>query len=86
MKIYKTAGITGANLRTLRHTFTSHLIMKGVDPRTVQKYLGHSSIQITEKYPHLSKNHKREAINVLSFSPATGGIETKLKLFGEAEK
>jgi len=50
--------------------------MKGVDPRTVQEYLGHSTIQITEKYSHLSKNHKREAIKILSFACE---VETKLK-------
>jgi len=83
MKIYKKAGIEGANLHTLRHTFASHLIMKGVDPRTVQEYLGHSSIQITEKYSHLSKSHKREAINVLSFG---GEVETKLKQIGEVAR
>jgi integrase len=82
MKVYKKAGIEGANLHTLRHTFASHLIMKGVDPRTVQEYLGHSSIQVTEKYSHLSKSHKREAINVLNFSE----VETKLKQIGEAHR
>ena len=82
MQIYKKAGIEGANLHTLRHTFASHLIMKGVDARTVQEYLGHSSLQITEKYSHLSKSHKREAINVLSF---LGQGETKLKQIGIEE-
>lgn len=81
VKVYKKAGVAGANLHTLRHTFASHLIMKGVDPRTVQEYLGHSSLQITEKYSHLSKSHRREAINVLSFSDP---IETELKQIGEA--
>ena len=82
MQIYKKAGIEEANLHTLRHTFASHLIMKGVDPRTVQEYLGHSSLQITEKYSYLSKSHKREAINVLSF---VGKDETKLKQKGIEE-
>jgi integrase len=82
-RIYKKAGIEGANLHTLRHTFASHLIMKGVDPRTVQEYLGHSSIQITEKYSHLSKSHKREAIKILSFS---GDVETKLKQNGQMRR
>jgi integrase len=81
MKVYKKVGIEGANLHTLRHTFASHLIMKGVDPRTVQEYLGHSTIQVTEKYSHLSKSHKREAINALSF---IGKDETKWKQIAEA--
>jgi integrase len=82
-KIYKRVGIEGANLHTLRHTFASHLIMKGVDPRTVQEYLGHSSIQVTEKYSHLSKSHKREGIKVLSFIAED---ETKLKQIAEANR
>lgn len=75
-KICKRAGIKGVNLHTLRHTFASHLIMKGVDPRTVQEYLGHSTIQVTEKYSHLSKSHKRDAIEALNFIAES---ETKVK-------
>jgi integrase len=78
-KVYRKAGIEGANMHSLRHTFASHLIMKGVDARTVQEYLGHSTIQVTEKYSHLSKSHKREAIEVLDFSR---NIETKVKQLG----
>ncbi len=78
-KVYRKAGIEGANMHSLRHTFASHLIMKGVDARTVQEYLGHSTIQVTEKYSHLSKSHKREAIEVLNFSR---DIETNLKQLG----
>ncbi len=83
VKVYERAGIEGANLHTLRHTFASHLIMQGVDPRTVQEYLGHSTIQVTEKYSHLSKSHKREAIKVLGF---IADDETKLKQMAGAEK
>jgi len=53
--------------------------MQGVDPRTVQEYLGHSTIQVTEKYSHLSQSHKHQAIEVLNFS---NDIETKLKQMG----
>lgn len=80
-KVYKRAGVEGANMHTLRHSFASHLIMKGVGPRTVQEYLGHSTIQVTEKYSHLSKSHMREAIEVLSF---VNERETKLKQIGKA--
>lgn len=80
--VYKKAGIEEANMHTTRHTFASHLIMQGVDFRTVQEYLGHSSIQVTEKYSHLSKSHKRQAIEVLNFSKES---ETKLKQMGTVE-
>ncbi len=65
-KLYKRAEIEGAKMHTFRNTFASYLIMRGVDPRTVQEYLGHSTIQVTEKYSHFSKSHKRDAIEVIS--------------------
>lgn len=73
------AGIVDVSLHGLRHTFASYLIRKGVDSRTVQEYLAHSIIQVTEKYSHLSKSHKREAIKVLDSSR---DIETELKQMG----
>jgi len=48
---YKKAGIIGANLHSLRKTFGSILIQKGLaDLFIVSKLLGHSSIRTTEKY------------------------------------
>lgn len=66
-KILKAANIDNANLHTLRHTFASYLVMAGVDLRTVQELLGHSTVQITERYSHLSPDHKTRAITVLRF-------------------
>ncbi|MDX9859216.1 MAG: tyrosine-type recombinase/integrase [candidate division Zixibacteria bacterium] len=54
-------------VHTLRHTFASHLVMKGVDLPTVQRLLGHSDIQTTMIYAHLAPEHLVGAIQKLEF-------------------
>ena len=41
-------------MHSLRHTCASRLVNKGVDLYVVKEWLGHSSIQITERYAHLN--------------------------------
>lgn len=40
----------------LRHTFASHWVMKGGDVYRLQKVLGHQSIEMTQRYSHLSSH------------------------------
>lgn len=49
-KYYSLAGIQSANLHTLRKTAGASLIQAGVDIYRVSKFLGHSSVTVTERH------------------------------------
>jgi len=42
------------SIHTLRHSYASHLLEAGVSLKAIQKYLGHSSLQTTMIYLHLT--------------------------------
>lgn len=56
-----------ARIHDLRHTYASHLVMSGTDLPTVQRLLGHRSIQTTMIYAHLSESHLAGAIDKLPY-------------------
>ena len=62
----KGAKLNDVIMYTTRHTFASQLVMAGVDLVTVKELLGHSKIEMTMKYAHLSQNHKRQAVEQLA--------------------
>ena len=51
---------------SLRHTFASWLVQKGVSIYHVSKLLGHSDIKTTEIYAHLRSEDLRASINLLN--------------------
>jgi len=59
----KRAGLPDIHMHDLRHTAASHLIMAGVDIRTLADILGHRTLQMVQRYTHLLHDHKLEAID-----------------------
>ena len=59
-------GHLAGSLHSLRHTFGSHLAVKGTPVRVLQELMGHSSIKTTEKYLHVAQNHLTRAIDGFS--------------------
>ncbi len=52
---------------SLRHTFASHLVQKGVSLYIVSKLLGHSDLKTTEIYAHLAPETFLDVVNILNF-------------------
>ena len=59
------AGLPHFGWHSFRHTFASHLVMKGVPLPAIQQLLGHSTITVTMRYAKVSKDVKNDAIALL---------------------
>ncbi|MDD5309007.1 MAG: site-specific integrase [Deltaproteobacteria bacterium] len=70
-RLCRRAGLREINWHTCRHTFASHLVMRGESLKAAQELLGHSTIEMTMRYAHLAPVVMRDAVAKLD-SPVIG--------------
>jgi integrase len=73
----KRAGLRKITWHVLRHTFASHLVMRGAPIKAIQELLGHSTILMTMRYAHLAPEVARDAVRLLDSGGQSLGRETK---------
>jgi len=61
-RVRKAAGVS-VRIHDLRHTYASLLAAAGHDLLTISRLLGHSGIQVTQRYAHLTKSKTAGAAN-----------------------
>lgn len=57
-KACEDAGIRDFRFHDLRHTFCSNLVLSGADLKDAKEMIGHADIGMTDRYSHLTAQHK----------------------------
>ena len=59
------AVLSNVGVHMLRHTFCSHLAMRGAPATAIQELAGHKDLSMTQRYMHLSPAALDDAIRLL---------------------
>src|SRR5687768_15351595 len=62
------AKLSDEGVHVLRHTFCSHLAMRGAPARAIQELAGHQDLTTTQRYMHLSPAAIEGAIRLLDLA------------------
>lgn len=74
-KLCEAAGIPPFSMHTLRHTYATRAIESGMQPKILQKLLGHASIKTTmDTYVHVTDDSMKNAIKQFENSHSTQQI------------
>lgn len=65
------AGMKPIGWHVLRHTFATELVRRGASVQAIKELLGHSSLQMTLRYAHVSEAMLRETIALLEEAKGT---------------
>src|SRR5262249_48927482 len=67
----KRAGLRRIGWHVLRHTFASHLVMRGAPLKAVQELLGDATIVMTMRHGHVAPEVTRNAVQLLDLRRGT---------------
>ena len=60
------AGVPPVRFHDLRHTFATHALANGVDPKTLSSILGHTNASFTlDTYTHVTMDMQKKASGVV---------------------
>lgn len=54
------------SIHTLRHCYATHLLEAGTNPRVIQRYMGHSNLETTMAYFHLTRKGAEDAYAIIN--------------------
>ena len=75
-KAARKANLANGGVHVLRHSFCSHLAMRGAPARAIQELAGHKDITTTQRYMHLSPAAVVSAIRLLENRIPSPKLET----------